>query len=63
MLKITKLLITKQPLNQDKKISRDSEPLECYLIIDVYLDQFKNKQILLNKIDHRFLGTTKLFSE
>jgi hypothetical protein len=33
------------------------------VFIEVCLTKFKNNQILLNKISHRFLMTTKLFNE
>jgi hypothetical protein len=42
-----------------EKISADLESLEFF---GVGLTKFRNYQILLNKISHRFLGTTKLFS-
>ncbi len=34
------------------------ESLELY----IFLTEFKNNQILLNKISHKFLLTTKLFT-
>jgi hypothetical protein len=45
-----------------KKISADLESLEFYKFFDVHLTKFKHDQILLNKISHRFLLTTKLFT-
>jgi hypothetical protein len=43
-----------------EKISTYLESLEFF---DVCLSKFKNNQILLIKISHRFLATTKLFSK
>jgi hypothetical protein len=43
-----------------EKISTDLESLEFF---DVCLAKFKCNKILLNKISHRFLVTSKLFSE
>jgi hypothetical protein len=42
-----------------EKISTDLESLESYKIFDVCLTKFKNNQILINKISHRFILTTK----
>jgi hypothetical protein len=42
-----------------EKISTDLESLEFF---DVCLTKFENNQILLNKISHVFLLTTKLFT-
>ncbi len=47
-------------IKASKKISTDLESLEFF---DVRLAKFKNYQILLNKISHRFILTTKLFTE
>jgi hypothetical protein len=44
-----------------EKISTDLESLE-FKTIEVCLTKFKNNQISLNKISHRFLLTTKLFT-
>ncbi len=43
-----------------EKISTDLESLE--LIFNVFFTKFKNNQILLHKMSHRFLLTTKLFT-
>jgi len=43
-----------------EKISADLEFLEFYKFFDVCLTKFKSNHILLNKISHRFLLTTKL---
>jgi hypothetical protein len=45
-----------------EKISPYLELLEFQKLFDACLTKFENGQILLNKISHRFLGTTKLFS-
>ncbi len=42
-----------------EKLSKVLESLEFF---DVSLTKFKNSQILLNKISHRFLLATKLFT-
>jgi hypothetical protein len=36
--------------------------LRILVIFYIYFTKFKNNQILLNKISHRFLMTTKLFT-
>ncbi len=46
-----------------EKICADLETLEFQKYSDVCLTKFENYQILLNKISHRFLLITKLFSE
>jgi len=56
---LKKMLFTQQPLKLEKKISTYLETLEFF---DVCLIKFENYQILLDKISHRFLVTTKLFS-
>ncbi len=58
-LKITKLLITQQPLKLDKKINTNLESLEFQKNFDARLTKFKNNQILLHKISQKFLLTTK----
>jgi hypothetical protein len=45
-----------------EKISGDLEILGFQLIFDICLTKFKNNQILLNKISHRFLLIIKLFT-
>jgi hypothetical protein len=45
-----------------EKISTYLESLEFQKFFSVYFTKFENYQILLNKISHRFLVTTKLFS-
>jgi hypothetical protein len=45
-----------------EKISTDLESVEFQKLFDACLTKFENDQILLNKISHRFLVTTKLFS-
>ncbi len=45
-----------------EKINTYLESLELEKNFDVCLNKFENYQILLNKISHRFLATTKLFS-
>ncbi len=42
------------------KMSTDLESLEYFMMC---LTKFENEQILLNKMSHRFLVTTELFSE
>jgi hypothetical protein len=49
---MTELLITQQLLKQEKKISTDWEYLEFSKHFEVYLTEFKNNKILLNKISH-----------
>ncbi len=44
------------------KISTYLESLEFYNFFGVCLTKFKSNQILFNKISHRFLLTTKLFT-
>jgi hypothetical protein len=44
-----------------EKISTDWETVEFYLFLYICLTKFENYQILLNKISHRYLATTKLF--
>ncbi len=56
------MLITQQSLKLEKKISTYLESLELLKFFDVCWTKFKNYQILLNKISHRFLVTSKLFS-
>ncbi len=46
-----------------EKISTDLNTLEFEKFFDVCLTKIENNQILLNKISHRFLMTTKLLSE
>jgi hypothetical protein len=45
-----------------EKISAYLESLEFYKFLDICLAKFKSNQILLIKISHRFLVTTKLLS-
>jgi hypothetical protein len=45
-----------------EKVSTYLESLEFQKIFDVSLTKFENHQILLNKMNHRFLVTTKLYS-
>jgi hypothetical protein len=45
-----------------ENISRDLESLVFHKNLDACLTKFENHQILLIKISHRFLVTTKLFS-
>ncbi len=44
------------------KLSTDLESFEFQKFFDVCFTKLENNQILLNKIIHRFLVTTKLFS-
>jgi hypothetical protein len=44
-----------------EKISTNLESSEFETCFDVCLTKLKNNQILLNKIVHRFILTTKLF--
>ncbi len=53
------MLITQQPCMLEKKTSTDLESLE-FKTFGVCLTIFKNNQILLNKISHRFLAIAKL---
>jgi hypothetical protein len=45
-----------------EKLSTDLEDFRVLEFFDVCLTKFKNNKILLNKISHRFLWTTKLFT-
>jgi hypothetical protein len=45
-----------------EKIGTDLESFKFYKFSNACLTEFKNYQILLNKISHRFQVTTKLFS-
>jgi hypothetical protein len=45
-----------------EKISTYLESLEFYQFFDACLTKFKTYQILLNKLNHRFLVPNKLFS-
>jgi hypothetical protein len=45
-----------------EKIITYLESIEIKNLFDICLTKFENYQILLNKISHRFLVTTKLFS-
>jgi hypothetical protein len=56
------MVITQQTLKLEKKINTYLESLEFQKIFDVGLTKFENHQILLKKMNHRFLVTTKLYS-
>jgi hypothetical protein len=43
-------------------MNTDLESLDFLEFFDEGLTKFKNNQILLNEISHRFLPTTKLFT-
>jgi hypothetical protein len=45
-----------------EKISTDLESSKFQKCFGVCLAKFKNNQILLNKISHRFLQTTNIFT-
>jgi hypothetical protein len=45
-----------------ENISTDLESLEFLKIVDACFTKFEHTHILLNKINHRFLLTTKLFT-
>jgi hypothetical protein len=45
-----------------EKISADFKSLEFFNFLNTCLTKSRNNQILLNKIGHRFLLTTKLFT-
>jgi hypothetical protein len=48
-----------------KATEKTSSHFGIFRILDIFyvcLTEFKNNQILLDKISHRFLVTTKLFS-
>jgi hypothetical protein len=45
-----------------ERIRTDLDSLKLDTSFDACLTKFENYQILLNKISHRFLVTTKLFS-
>ncbi len=59
--KITKLITTRQTLKLEKN-KHIFGILKILEFFDVYLTKLENYQILLNKISHRFLASTKLFS-
>jgi hypothetical protein len=46
-----------------EKISTDWEYVKILKIFDMCMTKFENYQILPNKNSHRFLATTKLFTE
>jgi hypothetical protein len=43
-------------------VNRCLSMLEYYKLFDARLTKFKNNQILLNEMSHRYLQTTKLFT-
>ncbi len=45
-----------------EKLSTDLESLEFFNLFDACLTKFENYYLLPNKISHRFLMTTKLFT-
>ncbi len=45
-----------------EKLGTDMESLEFYIIVGVRSAKFKSNLILLKKIIHRFLETTKIFT-
>jgi len=57
LVKNPKIVHNSTTTKASEKISTYLESLEFF---DVCLTKFKNNQILLNKISHRFLRTTKL---
>jgi hypothetical protein len=61
LVKIYKIANHSATTEAREKISTYLESLEFYKFFDVCLTKFENYQILLNKISHRFLMTTKLF--
>jgi hypothetical protein len=56
-----KIVKNSTPTKDREKISTYLESLECFRFSDICLTKLKNNQILLNKISHRYLVTTKLF--
>ncbi len=58
-----KFKIAKNSTNTEasKKIKIDLQSSEFHIFLDAGFTKFKTEQILLNKISHRFLDTTKLF--
>ncbi len=63
LVKNHKITKTQQPLKLEKKISTYLESLEFQKFFDVCQTKFNNNIILLNKISHRCLLTTTLFTE
>ncbi len=61
LVKIYKIANNPATTEAREKISTYLESLEFYKHFDLWLTKFENYQILLNKISHRFLMTTKLF--
>ncbi len=59
--KNTKLLIAQQPQKLEKKYAHICNP-QNFSNFQVCLTKFKNYQILLNRISHKFPATTKLFN-
>jgi hypothetical protein len=45
-----------------EKINSNLESLEFLKFLDVGFTEYKNNEILLHKISHRFPGTTKLIT-
>jgi hypothetical protein len=60
---VKNLKIADKPATREgrEEISTDLESLLFVKNCNVRLTKFENYQILLNKINHRFLVTTKLF--
>jgi hypothetical protein len=46
-----------------EKISTNLESLEFQQFVDAHLTKFKNNQISLNKMSHRFLVRARLLTE
>ncbi len=62
LVKIHKISDNSATTEGRDKISTYLESLEFWTFFDACLTKLDNYQILLNKIIHRFLLTTKLFS-
>ncbi len=59
-------LVKNNKIAQNSATTEAREKISTYLefleFFDAYLTKFENYQILLNKVSHRFLVTTTLFS-
>jgi hypothetical protein len=61
LLKNHKIAYNSTTSKAREKLSTDSESLEFFLCMFESLAILRNNQILLNKISHRYLLTTKLY--
>jgi hypothetical protein len=62
-MKIFKIAHNSAATKAGEKLAQILESLEFWKFFYEGSTKFKNNQILLNKISHKFLLTTKLFTE